>query len=318
MAPLTSSLDETMLVLVRDPTRSSSPSRSVTCLCTYDSFFLSSGNNSKGELFYGVYDAQEMVKKYQEELNIKMLDFKMVVYVQEKQEYYQENQVPKGQTVLNISGTELRRRLYKGMDIPEWFSFPEVVSILRETYPARTRQGFTLFFTGLSSSGKSTIAYAMQSALLENGGRTVSVLSGKKIRGLLSSELGFSKTDRDLSIKRISYVASEVTKSGGAAILTAIAPYESARSTCREMISRHGGFFEIYLSTPLEVCEKRDRKGLYAKARKGLITDFTGVNDPYEVPKNPELTIDTSRLTVAEAVAVIMNHLQEEGYIQSP
>jgi sulfate adenylyltransferase len=273
------------------------------------------GNNSKGELFYGVYDAQDLVKKHAQELGMTIMDFRMVVYVEDKKEYFQEDQVPAGKRVLNISGTELRRRLYKGMDIPDWFSFPEVVKILRETYPPRTDQGFTLFFTGLSSSGKSTIAYALQSALLQRGGRTVSVLSGKKIRGLLSSELGFSRTDRDLNMRRIGYVASEITKSGGVAILTAISPYEEGRRICREMISRHGGFFEIYLSTPLEVCEERDRKGLYAKARRGLITDFTGVNDPYEPPKNPEVVIDTSQVSVADAVDTIIDALMDEGYL---
>jgi sulfate adenylyltransferase len=273
------------------------------------------GNNSKGELFYGVYDAQDLVKKHAQELGMTIMDFRMVVYVEDKKEYFQEDQVPAGKRVLNISGTELRRRLYKGMDIPDWFSFPEVVKILRETYPPRTDQGFTLFFTGLSSSGKSTIAYALQSALLQRGGRTVSVLSGKKIRGLLSSELGFSRTDRDLNMRRIGYVASEITKSGGVAILTAISPYEEGRRICREMISRHGGFFEIYLSTPLEVCEERDRKGLYAKARRGLITDFTGVNDPYEPPKNPEVVIDTSQVSVADAVDTIIDALVDEGYL---
>jgi len=273
------------------------------------------GNNSKGELFYGVYDAQELVKNHEAELGVTIMDFRMVVYVEDTKEYHQEDQVPTGSNVLNISGTELRRRLYKGLDIPDWFSFPGVVKILRETYPPRFKQGFTLFFTGLSSSGKSTIAYALQSALLQRGGRTVSVLSGKKIRGLLSSELGFSRADRDLNMKRIGYVASEVTKSGGVAILTAISPYEEGRQMCREMVSRHGGFFEVYLSTPLDVCEGRDRKGLYAKARQGLITDFTGVNDPYEPPKNPEITIDTSEITVATAVQTILSVLIREGYL---
>jgi sulfate adenylyltransferase len=273
------------------------------------------GNNSQGQLFYGVYDAQELVRQHEQELGITIMDFKMVVYVQQRESYFQENEVPEGCTVLNISGTELRRRLFRGMEIPEWFTFPEVVSILRQTYPPRHKQGFTLFFTGLSSSGKSTIARAVQSALLEEGSRTVTVLSGKKIRGLLSSELGYSKDDRDLNIRRIGFVASEISKSGGVALSTAIAPYESARETCREMISKHGGFVEVYLSTPLEVCEQRDRKGLYAKARKGMIINFTGVNDPYEPPKRPELTIDTSQVSVASAVKMIMDHLVEQGYL---
>lgn len=277
---------------------------------------LTIGNNSKGELFYGVYDAQELVKRYEQELGVTIMDFRMVVYVEDRKEYLQEDQVPPGSKVLNISGTELRRRLYKGVGIPDWFSFPEVVRILRETYPPRTRQGFTVFFTGLSSSGKSTIAFALQSALLQRGGRPVSVLSGKKIRGLLSSELGFSKADRDLNMRRIGYVASEVTKSGGVAILTAISPYEEGRRTCRELISRHGGFFEIYLSTSLSMCEERDGKGLYARARQGLISDFTGISDPYEPPRNPERTIDTARVSVADAVQSIIDLLSEEGYLQ--
>lgn len=273
------------------------------------------GNNSQGQLFYGVYDAQELVRKYADEIGIKIMDFKMVVYVKERQSYFQEDQVPEGCSVLNISGTELRRLLYKGLEIPEWFTFPEVVSILRQTYPPRSKQGFTLFFTGLASSGKSTIARGVQSALLEEGSRTVSVLSGKKIRGLLSSELGYSKEDRDLNVKRIGLVASEISKAGGVAISTAIAPYIDARQTCRDMVCKNGGFVEIYLSTPLEVCEQRDRKGIYAKARKGMITNFTGVNDPYEPPKRPELTIDTSQVTVPAAVKQIVQYLVTEGYV---
>jgi len=271
------------------------------------------GNNSAGEPFYGNYDAQNLVTSFQEEIGIEMVPFKMVVYVEDTGEYMPVDEVPEGYRQLNISGTELRRRLYKGIPIPEWFSFPKVVKILQQSYPPRSKQGFTLFFTGYSSSGKSTIAQAVGSALLEEGSRVVTVLSGSTIRGLLSTNLGYTKKDRNKNIQRVSYVASQITRAGGVAITTAIAPYKDGRDFCRKLVGNNN-FIMVYLNTPLEVCEKRDRKGNYKKARAGLIPNFTGVNDPYEEPENPDITINTEKLTVKQAVHEIMLFLDNEGF----
>ncbi len=251
------------------------------------------GKNSKGEDFYGPYDAQEMFQQYEEEMGIEMVPFKMMVFVQERAEYQPADEVADGSTVLNLSGTELRRRLQEGLDIPEWFSFPEVVEELRRTKPPRSEQGFTVFFTGLSGSGKSTIANALMVKLMEAGGRPVTLLDGDLVRKNLSSELGFSKEHRNLNIERIGYVASEITKNGGIAICAPIAPYTATRRKVREMIEAHGAFVEVHVATSLEECERRDRKGLYKLAREGKIKEFTGISDPYEAPTNAELILDT-------------------------
>eukprot|EP01087_Luapelamoeba_hula_P010385 TRINITY_DN2749_c0_g1_i2.p1 TRINITY_DN2749_c0_g1~~TRINITY_DN2749_c0_g1_i2.p1 ORF type:complete len:584 (+),score=105.01 TRINITY_DN2749_c0_g1_i2:131-1882(+) len=273
------------------------------------------GNNSQGKQFYGNYEAQELVQKFAGELGITMLDFRMVVYVEETGEYLPEDEVPAGMRVLNISGTELRRRLFLGLDIPEWFSFPEVIQILRQVYPPKRKQGFALFFTGYSCSGKSQIAKAMESALLEEGSRSVSMLTGKRMRDVLSAELGYSKEDRSVNLKRISFVASEIVKAGGIAILAAIAPYRDARAESRKSIGEQGGFVEVYVNTPLEECEKRDRRGLYASARRGEISDYTGVNDPYEPPEKPDLTFNCAELSTRQCVNEIMIYLANEGYV---
>ncbi len=274
------------------------------------------GKDSKGNDFYGPYEAQELLAKYQKELGIEMVPFQMMVYVKEKAEYVPVNEVGKGQTALNISGTELRRRLQEGLDIPEWFSYPEVVDELRKTYPPRHRQGFTIFFTGLSGSGKSTIAKALMVKLMETGGRAVTLLDGDVVRKNLSSELGFSREHRDLNILRIGFVATEITKNGGIAICAPIAPYQATRQKVREAISGVGGFFEVFVSTSLEECEARDRKGLYAKARAGIIKEFTGISDPYEAPETPELEIDTQDCLPDEAAQRIILRLEKEGYIR--
>jgi len=275
------------------------------------------GNNKDGKPFYGAYDAQELLNKHKEEIGISVLTYQMVVYVEDLGEYRTLDQVPEGSRQMNISGTELRRRLYKGTDIPEWFSYPQVVDILRQTYRPRIKQGFTLFFTGLSGAGKSTIANAARIALLQEGSRTVTLLDGDYVRQHLSTELGFSKEHRDLNIKRIAYVASEITKAGGIAVCAAIAPYRGPREYARDIIGKHGGFFEIHVSTPIEVCENRDRKGLYRKARQGLIKGFTGVDDPYEEPLNPEISINSANVSVKQAISEIMLALQQEGFIKS-
>jgi sulfate adenylyltransferase len=202
-----------------------------------------------------------------------------------------------------------------GSDIPHWFTFPEVATELRRTHPPRNRQGFTVFFTGLSGAGKSTIAQALQVKLLEMGGRPVTILDGDIVRKNLSSELGFSKEHRDINIRRIGFVASEITKNGGIAICAPIAPYESVRSEVREMIEPLGGFIVAWAATPIDVCESRDRKGLYAKARAGVIGSFTGISDPYEEPLDAEVVIDTTDVSPDEAAQQVILHLEKEGYI---
>ncbi len=273
------------------------------------------GKNSKGEDFYGPYDAQELFKEHEAEIGLEMVDFKHMVYVQEKAQYYPVNEVPKGETVLDISGTELRRRLAEGLEIPEWFSFPQVVTELRRTRPARAKQGFTVFFTGLSGSGKSTIANALMVKLMEMGGRPVTLLDGDIVRKNLSSELGFSKEHRDLNIRRIGYVASEIAKNGGIAICAPIAPYASTRRAVREDIEQFGAFLEIHVATSLEECERRDRKGLYKLAREGKIKEFTGISDPYDVPQNPELSVETENVEVDNCAHQVLLKLESLGLI---
>ncbi|MDX1571209.1 MAG: bifunctional sulfate adenylyltransferase/adenylylsulfate kinase [Xanthomonadales bacterium] len=273
------------------------------------------GKDRDGIDFYGPYDAQDLVQQHQAELGIEMVPFKAMVYVQDRAQYVGIDQVQEGETVLNISGTELRRRLQEGLSIPEWFSYPEVVEELRRSYPPRSRQGFTVFFTGLSGAGKSTIANALMVKLMEIGGRPVTLLDGDIVRKHLSSELGFSKEHRNINVLRIGFVASEITKNGGVAICAPIAPYRSTRREVRDMVSPLGGFIEIHVSTPLEVCEERDRKGLYAMARAGKIKEFTGISDPYEEPETPELRIDTSECPPDEAVQRIILKLEQLGLI---
>jgi len=273
------------------------------------------GADSKGKPFYGPYDAQELLKKHENELGVTMVPFQMMVYVEERDSYFPEDEVPKDTRVLNISGTELRQRLAEGRDIPEWFTFPDVVQELRRTHPPRQDQGFTLFFTGLSGAGKSTIANVLLVKLLERGGRPVTLLDGDIVRKHLSSELGFSKEHRDINIRRIGYVASEITKNGGIAICAPIAPYDSVRKEVRSMIEPVGGFILIHLATPLDVCEGRDRKGMYAKARQGIIKEFTGISDPYEEPKDAEMRINTAELSPEEAAQEIVLHLEKLGYM---
>lgn len=274
------------------------------------------GVDENGKDFYGPYDAQELMVQHAEELDITMVPFRKMVYVAEKAQYMPVDETDDSMTVLDISGTELRRRLQEGLEIEDWFSYPEVISELRRTKPPRHKQGFTVFFTGLSGSGKSTIANALMVKLLEIGDRNITLLDGDLVRKNLSSELGFSKEHRNLNIERIGYVASEITKNGGIAICAPIAPYTATRRTVRNMIEVVGGFIEIHVATPLEVCEARDRKGLYAKARAGIIKEFTGISDPYEVPVNPEITIDTGELTADLAAHRVLVKLESLGYIK--
>ena len=274
------------------------------------------GQDSKGKDFYGPYDAQELLREHEEELDISMVPFRLMVYVENRAQYVPIDETDDDDRVLNISGTELRRRLQEGLEIPEWFSFPDVIQELRRTHPPRHKQGFTVFFTGLSGSGKSTIANALMTKLMEIGGRHISLLDGDVVRKNLSSELGFSKEHRDINIQPIGYVASEITKNGGVAICAPIAPYAATRRIVRDMISRVGGFVEIHVATKLDVCEERDRKGLYAKARAGIIKEFTGISDPYEIPESPEMVIDTAEILPDLAAHRILVKLESMGFIR--
>ena len=273
------------------------------------------GVNNKGEAFYGPYEAQDLLKKYENEIGIQIVPFKLFVYVEEKNNFYEFDKIPDGLKGKNISGTDLRNKLMNGEKIPEWFTYPEIVLELRKVYPLKNKQGFTIFFTGLSGSGKSTIANALMSKLLEMDERSVTLLDGDIVRTHLSSELGFSKEHRDLNITRIGYVASEITKNGGAAICAPIAPYSEPRNLNRNLISENGHYIEVYISTPLNTCEKRDTKGLYAKARAGLIKGFTGIDDPYEAPNNPEITIDTTNINIEDSTNIIIDFLKKDGLI---
>ncbi|MEQ9694872.1 bifunctional sulfate adenylyltransferase/adenylylsulfate kinase [Shimia sp. SDUM112013] len=275
------------------------------------------GKNSAGEDFYGPYDAQDLFRAHADEMGIEMVDFKHMVYVQERAQYEPADEIEDKDnvTILNISGTELRRRLAEGLEIPEWFSFPEVVKELRRTKPPRSKQGFTVFFTGFSGSGKSTIANALMVKLMEMGGRPVTLLDGDLVRKNLSSELGFSKEHRDLNIRRIGYVASEITKNGGIAICAPIAPYATTRRAVREDIEQFGAFVEVHVATSIEECERRDRKGLYKLAREGKIKEFTGISDPYDVPVNPELSVETENVDVDNCAHQVILKLESMGLI---
>ena len=274
------------------------------------------GKNSFGSDFYGPYEAQDLFRTHETEIGVKMVDFKHMVYVQERAQYEAINEVAKGSTVLNISGTELRRRLDEGLEIPDWFSFPQVVAELRKSRPPRAQQGFTVFFTGFSGSGKSTIANSLMIKLMEMGGRPVTLLDGDIVRKNLSSELGFSKEHRDLNIRRIGYVASEITKNGGIAICAPIAPYSSTRQAVRESIETFGAFVEVHVATSIEECERRDRKGLYKLARAGKIKEFTGISDPYDVPLDPDLRLETENVEVDHCAHQVLLKLESMGLIR--
>jgi sulfate adenylyltransferase len=276
------------------------------------------GKRRGGRPFYGPFDAQDLLRRFEDEIGITMVSFPALVYVGDLDAYVPEDEVPEGLAADTISGTELRRRVRSGESVPHWFTFPEVAAELRRSHPPRREQGFTVFFTGLSGSGKSTVLKTLNARLLERGGRTVTMLDGDLVRKHLSSELGFSRAHRDLNIQRIGFVAAEITRHGGIAMCAPIAPYDAARKAVRALVGGHGGFVLVHLAAPLEVCEQRDRKGLYAKARAGIVKEFTGVSDPYEPPMDAELTIDTSQVSADEAADLVMRHLEQEGFIGRP
>ena len=272
-----------------------------------------------GERFYPRYAAQELVAQHQAELAIRIIPVREMHYVPTDDQFLPDEQIEKERKKgVQFTENELYHHLARNQEIPAWFSFPDVIAELRKVCPPRNQQGITLFFTGLSGSGKSTLAKILYAKFIEAGGRPVTLLDGDIVRRNLSSELGFSKQHRDLNIRRIGFVASEITKNGGVAICAPIAPFAATRRAVRELIEQHGAFIEIYVSTPLEVCEARDRKGLYAKARQGLIPEFTGISDPYEAPENPELRIDTSTMYPMEAAQEIYLYLLREGYLDVP
>lgn len=273
------------------------------------------GQSGSGSLFYKPLEAQELVSGFQDELNITILKAPFLRYVEGRGEFCEEHELLSGEAGLYLSGAELKRLLSAGEEVPSWFAFPEVVEELNHTLPPRSKQGCTLFFTGLSGSGKSTLANGVMVKLRELGGRKVSLLDGDVVRKNLSSELSFSKEHRDLNIQRIGYVASEIAKNGGFAICAPIAPYVKTRDKVRRMIEEDGVFIEIHVATPIEVCEARDRKGLYAMARAGKITGFTGIDDPYETPQNPEISIDTSQFSMTEAVDIVIDKLKALGLL---
>ena len=277
------------------------------------------GNDSTGKPFYGPYDAQELMTKYEAELGVKMVPFEMLVYLPDEDRYVEEKDVPQGAKVANISGTQVRDDyLAKGKLLPEWFTRPETAEILREMYPARHEQGFCIWFTGLSGSGKSATSEVLTSLLLERG-REIAVLDGDVVRTHLSKGLGFSKEDRDTNIMRIGFVAGEIVHASGAVICAAISPYRSTRQEARKMVGEN--FIEVFMDTPVEVCEQRDVKGLYAKARQAM-TDgkpmgFTGVDDPYEPPINPEITLQGYGATPEANAREIIKFLEAQGYLKN-
>ena len=275
----------------------------------------SPGRDSTGRPFYGPYDAQELTARHQDELGITILPFEEMAYLPDEDRYEEASKIPAGAKVLSISGTQVREEyLNRGRALPEWFTRPEIAALLAEAYPARHEQGICIWFTGLSGAGKSATSEVLTTLLLERG-RGATVLDGDVVRTNLSRGLGFSREDRDANILRIGFVAAEVVRHGGVAICAAVSPYRSTRDDVRKMIPP-GQFVEVFVDTPLEVCEARDSKGMYAKARRGEIRNFTGIDDPYEEPLNPEIRLETTRFTPEHNARRILTYLAEQGFIR--
>ena len=274
------------------------------------------GLDSRGKPFYGTYDAQQLVQRHGGELGMGVVPFKELVYLPDEGRYEDVSEVPPGVRTASISGTQVREEfLANGKALPEWFTRPEIAEIMAETYPPRHRQGVCVWFTGLSGSGKSTTAEVLTTLLMERG-RQVTVLDGDVVRTHLSMGLGFSKDDRDVNIRRIGFVASEIVRHGGAVVCAAVSPYRATRDDVRNMVG-DDHFIEVFVDTPLEVCEQRDAKGMYAKARRGEIKGFTGIDDPYEPPENPEITLDTVAHSAEGNARSILDHLTHEGFLRA-
>jgi sulfate adenylyltransferase len=272
------------------------------------------GNDSQGRPFYGPYEAQAMLTQYGEEIGVTPVEFKALVYLADEDRYEEQTKVPEDARIFSISGTQVRDDyLAKGKTLPEWFTRPETADILQQMYPARHKQGLCIWFTGLSGAGKSTTAEILTSLLLERG-RQVTLLDGDVVRTHLSKGLGFSREDRDTNILRIGFVAGEIARHGGTVICAAISPYRATRNEARKMVSEER-FVEVFVDTPIEVCEERDVKGLYARARRGQITGFTGVDDPYEAPVNPEITLNTVEFSAEDNARHIATYLEEQGFL---
>ena len=271
------------------------------------------GKDSSGKNFYAPLAAHDLITKYSDEIAITPILFEEMAYSPVRKKYIFLKDKQQNETLLSISGSQMRELLIKGEKLPDWFTMPTIAKYLKEVYPPLKNRGFTIFFTGLSGSGKTTLAKMLMVKLIEHGRRRVTLLDGDIVRTHLSSELGFSKTHRSINVQRIGYVASEITKNGGIAICAPIAPYHADRMKNRELISNYGVYIEIYLSTPLEVCEHRDIKGFYLRARQNLTASFTGINDPYEIPEDPEITLDTSTATAEQLTNEIYNKIKAMG-----
>ena len=275
----------------------------------------SPGVDSTGQPFYGPYDAQELVASFSEELGVAVVPFQELVYLPEEERYEEVSKITPQVRTASLSGTQVRQEyLNNGKALPDWFTRPEVAEILAETHPPRHRQGVCIWFTGLSGSGKSTTAEVLTVLLLEHG-RQVTVLDGDVVRTHLSQGLGFSKQDRDINIRRIGFVAGELVRHGGTVLCAAVSPYRATRNDVRNMVG-HDQFIEVFVDTPLEVCEQRDAKGMYAKARRGEIKDFTGIDDPYEDPQHAEITLDTVQQTAEDNARAILAYLSEKGFVR--
>jgi sulfate adenylyltransferase len=266
---------------------------------------------------YARAEAADLVAAHADELGVEWVPAKEMVYLEHRKVFVPVEKVPENGRVLHLTAEQIRKRLDDGREIPSWYTYPSVAGELQRRHPTRGSQGFTVFFTGLSGSGKSTVANVLRVKLLELGGRGVSLLDGDLVRANLSSELGFSKEHRDLNIRRIGFVAAEITRAGGVAICAPIAPYDVVRKEVREMVQPCGGFILIHVSTPLETCEARDRKGMYAKARAGIIKEFTGISDPYEEPRDADVVIDTTNMTPAEAAREVLLFLERQGFLSA-
>ncbi len=276
----------------------------------------SPGSDSTGKPFYGPYDAQDLLQRHKEEIGVGVVPFRELVYLPEERRYEEVSRIPATTRTASISGTQVRELyLNNGRLLPEWFTRPEVAEILSESYPPKHRQGVCVWFTGLSGAGKSTTAEILTVLLMEHG-RQVTVLDGDVVRTHLSKGLGFSKEDRDTNIRRIGYVASEIVRHGGVVVCAAVSPYKATRDDVRNMVGKDR-FIEVFVDTPLEVCEQRDIKGMYAKARRGEIKGFTGIDDPYEPPDNPEITLDTVTHTAEENARAVLDYLISKGFVRT-